>query len=369
MCRAGGLHGSCRALPNVRAPVRQTLFTIHKYLGFTVGAYFIVICATGAALVLLEDQIPGFRDFPVRHVEVREQTKSLDEILASASSAHPGRQVTHILKSCASGCTYDVSLAQPDGDRLDVLVDPYTARIAGTVLRSRSAIGRLYEFHADLFAGDDGSLINSAIGVVALLLVLTGAYMWPGWKRASRGFSVKWRGGQWRVSFDIHKIVGIVSVSFFVLIVVSGIGGVFLQEPPVTGSSTSTSRGGKPLPLDTLVADADKALPGDVTMIYPPATAGATVVVRKVVPGDPDPYGWSYVSIDRFSGKIVAMNDASKWPLAWRAYTWLYPLHIGSAGGYPLRFVYVLVALAPAGLYLTGFLMWLKRLKRDSAAV
>ena len=341
--------------------MRQVIFTIHKYLGFTVGVYLIVICATGGALVLLENQIPDFRDFPMRHVEVRSKVQSLDAILAAAVRTHPASHVTHILKSCDSGCTYDVSIAQPDGDRLDVLVDPYTAQVVGSVLRSQSAIGRLYEFHANLFAGDEGSLVNSVIGSVALLLVLTGAYMWPGWKRPSRGFSVKWQGDRWRVNFDIHKIVGIVSVAFFVLIIASGIGGVFVQEPPVTQSSSTPAHGDRPRPLDELVADANEALPGTITMIYPPATADSTVVVREVVAGDPDPYGWSYVSVDRFTGRVVAMNDATRWPIAWRAYTWLYPLHVGSAGGYALRFGYVLVAFAPMALYLTAFLMWLKR--------
>lgn len=341
--------------------MRQTIFTIHKYLGFTVGAYLIVICATGAALVLLENQISDFRDFPMRHVQVRSKMQSLDAILATAERAYPAAHVTHILESCDSGCTYDVSIAEPGGDRLDVLVDPYTAHVVESVLRSRSAIGRLYEFHANLFAGDEGSLINSAIGSIALLLVLSGAYMWPGWRRPSRGFSVKWHGDRWRVNFDIHKIVGIVSVAFLVLIIASGIGGVFLQEPPVTQSSSTPAHGLHPLPLDELVADANRVLPGSTTMVYPPATADSTVVVREVVAGDPDPYGWSYVSVDRFSGRVVAMNDATKWPLAWRAYTWLYPLHIGSAGGYALRFVYVVVAFAPVVLYLTAFLMWVKR--------
>ena len=343
--------------------MRQTVFTIHKYLGFTIGAYLIVICATGGALVLLEDPIAGFRDFPMRHVQARSNAQSLDAVLASAKRAYPVSHVTHILESCASGCTYDVSIAQPGGDRLDALVDPYTAQIVGSVLRSRSAIGRLYEFHANLYAGDEGSLINSVIGSVALLLVLTGAYMWPGWKRPARGFSVKWRGDRWRVNFDIHKIVGIVSVAFFVLIIASGVGGVFLQEPPVTQSSSTPAHGDRPRSLDELVADANEALPGTITMVYPPAKADSTVVVREVVAGDPDPYGWSYVSVDRFSGKVVAMNDATKWPLEWRAYTWLYPLHIGSAGGNALRFVYVLVAFAPVALYLTAFLMWLKRVE------
>ncbi|HET9342368.1 MAG TPA: PepSY-associated TM helix domain-containing protein [Candidatus Eremiobacteraceae bacterium] len=343
--------------------MRQAIFTIHKYLGFTVGAYLIVICATGAALVFLENQISDFRDFPMKHVQARPKMQSLDAILATADRAYPASHVTHILESCDSGCTYDVSFAQPDGGRLDVLVDPYTAHIVGSVLRSRTAIGRLYEFHANLFAGDEGSLINSAIGSVALLLVLTGAYMWPGWKRPSRGFSVKWTGGRWRVNFDIHKIVGIVSVAFLVLIIASGIGGVFVQEPPVTQSSSTPAHGNRSLLLDQLVADANEALPGTITMVYPPATADSTVVVREIVAGDPDPYGWSYVSVDRFTGRVVAMNDATKWPLAWRAYMWLYPLHIGSAGGYALRFVYVLVAFAPVVLYLTAFLMWLKRLE------
>jgi uncharacterized iron-regulated membrane protein len=346
--------------------LRRTIFTIHKYLGFTVGAYFIVICATGAALVLLENQIPGFRDFPVRHVRAQAQARSLDAILASAKRTEPDLRVTHILQSCAIGCTDDVSFAEPDGDRLDVLVDPYTAHVVATVLRSESAIGRLYEFHADLFAADEGSVINSSIGIVALLLVLTGAYMWPGWSRPARGFSLKWGGGQWRVNFDIHKTIGIVCVSFFVLIVASAIAGVFISEPPVTESSTSASHDAQPLSLDALVSDADNALKGTVTMIYPPATADSTVVVRKVVPGDPDPYGWSYVSVDRFTGKVVAMNDEATWPFAWRAYTWLYPLHIGSPGGYALRFVYVLVACAPVALYMTALLMWLRRVEPQS---
>ena len=36
---------------------RKVIFLIHQYLGFTVGIYFIVICATGAALILLENRI------------------------------------------------------------------------------------------------------------------------------------------------------------------------------------------------------------------------------------------------------------------------------------------------------------------------
>jgi uncharacterized iron-regulated membrane protein len=87
--------------------------------------------------------------------------------------------------------------------------------------------------------------------------------------------------------------------------------------------------------------------------------------VRKVVAGDPDPYGWSNVWVNQNSGKVAAVYNATTWPLWWRIYTYFYPLHIGSVGGYVLRYIFVVFALTPIVLYFTAFLMWINRLKRD----
>jgi uncharacterized iron-regulated membrane protein len=350
-----------------RLTMRRVIFLIHQYLGFTIGMYFIVLCATGAALILFENQIDGFRDFPVRHVSPTGATHSLATLLATVERNYPGEQPTHILLSCERGCTYDVSFARGAGDRLDVLVDPYSGKIVETVLWSKSIIGFLYDFHANLLAGDRGSTINSIIGLVAVLLFLTGMYLWPGWNRISRGFSVRFRAGMWRTNFDLHKLTGILCAAFFIFIVLTGVATVFLAEPPSAGAPATSSSGKTPLTLDALVAAADKALPGKITMIYPPADARSSLRIRKVVPGDPDPYGWSYVSVNQDSGKVTAVDDASKWPLAWRIYTYFYPLHIGSVGGFALRYVYVALACAPVLLYVTAFLMWLNRLRRDDA--
>jgi uncharacterized iron-regulated membrane protein len=347
--------------------VRRVIFLIHQYLGFTIGIYFVVLCATGAALILLENNIDGFRDFPVRHVAPAGATRPLAALLANVEKANPGEHPTHILVSCERGCTYDVSFARDAGDRLDVLVNPYSGDIVQTVLWSRSLVGFLYDFHANLLAGDRGSTINSIIGLVAVLLFLTGLYLWPGWSRFSRGFSVRFRSGLWRANFDLHKITGIVCAAFFVFIVLTGIATVLLDEPPSVVAPATSSSGETPMSLDALVAAADKALPGKITMIYPPADAASSLRVRKVVPGDPDPYGWSYVSVDQYSGKVTAIDDASKWPLRWRIYSYFYPLHIGSVGGLALRYLYVAFACAPILLYFTAFLMWLNRLRRDEA--
>src|ERR1700681_1786596 len=114
--------------------MRKAIFQIHQYLGFTVGIYFIVICATGAALILLENPIDGFRDYPLRHVSTTNAPHSLATMLATVEKNYPGEKPTHILKSCERGCTYDFSIARGTSNRLDVLVDPYSGRIVQTAL-------------------------------------------------------------------------------------------------------------------------------------------------------------------------------------------------------------------------------------------
>ena len=198
--------------------MRKVIFLIHQYLGFTVGIYFIVLCASGAALILLENNIDGFRDYPVRHVSPTSATQSLAAMLATVERTHPGEKPTHILKSCDRGCTYDFSFNRDAGDRLDVLVNPYSGKIVQNVLWSRSTVGFLYDFHANLLSGDRGSTINSVVGLIAVLMFLTGLYLWPGWARLSRGFSVRYRAGRWRTSFDLHKVTGILCVTFSFLL-------------------------------------------------------------------------------------------------------------------------------------------------------
>jgi uncharacterized iron-regulated membrane protein len=350
--------------------MRPLIFVVHKYLGLFVGVYLLVVCATGAILILLENRIDNFLDYPVVHVAPQAHTQPLSSMLRSVHQAYPHNNVSHILKSCDRGCTYDFTISRPNDDRIDVLVNPYNASIVQSILWSTSLVGLMYSFHANLFAGENGSHLNSYISLVAVLLVVCGLYLWPGWIHLRNGFSVKWNANAWRVNFDVHKIIGITCGLFFVYMIATGIATVLIAEPaPATPKPRNVQSSRPPRDLDMLVSIADRALPGKITMIYPPATPAAPLRVRKVVPGDPDPYGWSYVSVDQRSGAVIEREDATHWPLWWRTYIYFYPLHIGSIGGYPLRFLYTVLALAPSVLYFTGFLMWLDRLQRDERVV
>lgn len=326
---------------------RRVLFLVHQYTGFVFAAYLIVICASGTALVLLESQIDGYRDYLMLRVPMGEHKLSIGDVYSIAVRAHPDKHYRHILLSCPRDCTYDVSF--DDGpNRLDVLVDPYTGAILKTVVWEHTAIGRLYGLHGSLFLGDMGETINSVAGLSLIVLGCTGLLLWRG--RFLRRLNV----------YNLHRIFGVAAVAFLSMWAVTAAGQTFWDEPPEPIPDMQSTNGVKALSFDRAIAVGDAALPGELTFA---GYANGGVVVRKRVPGDPDPYGYSYVAVDD-AGRVRQVYDVRTFPLSWRIRAALYAVHIGAPGGPVLRAVYAVMGLAPAALFTTAFVMWLGRLKR-----
>jgi uncharacterized iron-regulated membrane protein len=250
--------------------LRQLLLLLHQYTGFIFAAYLIVVCTSGTALLLLENQISDYRDYLMLRVPSQQSKVSLAQMLRSVEEANPGKHVYHILESCDSGCTYDASM-HDGADRLDALVDPYTARVLRTVVWEQTPIGILYNLHGNLFYGDTGAEINAIAGLSLVFMGITGLYLWPGWQAIRRGFTVKLRGGAYRINYDLHKVVGITAVSFLLMWSLTAAGQVLWSEPPEP--LLSRPSGGAPLSLDKLAQIGDAALPGQLTMVYMPAHA------------------------------------------------------------------------------------------------
>jgi uncharacterized iron-regulated membrane protein len=345
---------------HVKRNFRQPLLLLHQYTGFIFAAYLIVICASGTALLLFENQISDYRDYLMIRVPIRQSKVSLAQMVRGVEQANPGKRVYHILESCNSGCTYDASM-HDGANRLDALVDPYTGAVLRSVVWEQTPIGILYNLHGNLFYGDTGAEINGIAGLSVVVLGITGCCLWPGWQAIRRGFTIKLRSGAYRVSYDLHKIVGITAVAFLLMWSLTGAGQVLWPEPPEP--LLSLQSGGAELSLDKLAQIGDSALSGQLTMVYLPANG--TLVVRKRVPGDFDPYGYSYVVVDAHTGKVVQVYDARRLPLPWRVRAAMYAIHIGAPGGIILRLAYAVFGLAPALLFLTAFLMWLYKLRRN----
>ncbi len=291
---------------------RKIVLLLHQYCGFIFAAYLIVVCVSGSALVLLENQISGYRDYAQMNVPASAHKVSLSEMIQTVERANPGKRVYHVLESCQSDCTYNLSMH--DGpNRLDVLVDPYTGKIVRSEIWERSAIGFLHSLHAELFAGDAGEAINATIGLSLIIMTLSGLYLWPGWQLPKHGFTIRWRGGSYRINYDIHKVVGIVSLCFLLMWSLTAAGLGLWPSPPEQPANAIHKPGARAEAFDTLVKTGDSALGGTLTFAFTPSNG--IVVVRKQVPGDFDPYGYSYVAVNEYSGRVIQIQDVRMLPL------------------------------------------------------
>jgi uncharacterized iron-regulated membrane protein len=80
------------------------------------------------------------------------------------------------------------------------------------------------------------------------------------------------------------------------------------------------------------------------------------------------PSGWAdngaieLAVVDRRSARVLAAQQTSDLPVAFRAVLFLRPLHYGSFGGDATRVLWLLLGVTPAVLFVTGLVIWRKRI-------
>jgi uncharacterized iron-regulated membrane protein len=70
------------------------------------------------------------------------------------------------------------------------------------------------------------------------------------------------------------------------------------------------------------------------------------------------------VDFDRRDGHLLRELNPTNAPAGVRLMLLFRPLHFGAWGGPAMRVLWVLVGLAPGGLFVTGFLLWWRRALR-----
>jgi uncharacterized iron-regulated membrane protein len=260
-----------------------------------------------------------------------------------------------------------------DGFSFGVYIDPYTGKILAAVPWQQTIEGFIYQIHTSFFAGEVGQFVVGMIGILLVILGLTGIILWSGWKKLKTGLKIRWRARRQILNYDLHKVIGIVSVLFLTIIAVTGIGITFWsQVESALYTFTFTSKPTEaiaisrynypPLSLDELLLKADKAFPEAKTLeIQLPTSPQTALTIRKKLPEETDPFGLSSVSLNQYTGEILRVVRSPQISLAGKIMNSLYPLHTGFAGGFLLRILYVAIGITPLGLFITGFVLWWSR--------
>ncbi|HEU4565736.1 MAG TPA: PepSY-associated TM helix domain-containing protein [Gemmatimonadaceae bacterium] len=359
-------------------PLRSAILVLHRWLTFLVGVFFVAVTVTGALLVF-EFEID--RTLHPALYRVTPGDVGADSALAAMRSARPKARFARLRFPSAERPVYVGEIDVPR--RTEVIVDPGSGRILG--VRGDSFVRQVQRLHINLFAGQPGAKLVGVVGVLLVVMTVTGLYLWwPGMRKLALGFRVRWGTGTPNVTYDLHNLAGILSLPVVLLTAATGamltFGGATqwlahaaLRETPSRPRPAALRSeplpGVAPLPLDEIVRIARDTIRGyQPVMISLPAKPTQAVQVRLLHPDIPSAEGGGRVAMDQYSGRVLQASSPHTGTRAQLlVYRWVFPLHVGSAGGLTMRVLWLVFGLVPLALAVTGLLVWWNRRRKRLA--
>ncbi|MGF2037471.1 MAG: PepSY-associated TM helix domain-containing protein [Nostoc sp. CmiVER01] len=344
---------------------RNLVLKLHSSIGIVMGLLLMVISFSGASIVFHEE-LDRTLNPSLWSVTPQGTQISPDLMLDSVGKEFPNFSVQSIRWPQKPDESYLLEVKAKDGKELQTFVNPYTGEVLGSRVWERSLIGFLYALHHDLFIGKVGMVIVGITGISLLLMAFTGAILWPGWRKLTTGFKIRWNTPLALVSYDIHKVAGIVSHFFLLIIPFTGVLIVIVHFLPMFNQPVQVQPAPQqaPVAFSELLRKADMAMPdGKTTYVSFSEAQPQNLTFRKKLPNQQTGYfDFSTVELHRYSGEVLQVNKVSKPKDAMsKMLIILADFHFGIFGGLLTRILYMLIGLMPTVLLITGMITWQRR--------
>lgn len=322
---------------------------------------------------------------PELTIEYRQENiLPLDKIMASVRKVHPNRHGAWTLELPRSDGGMITAWFEKPRESVDefyaplmVSVNPYTGKVIDSRFWGQTMTTWLLDLHSHLLLGADGRVALAVLAVFLAISVISGVYLWwPGLDKLRSAFSVRHDAGAMRLLFDLHRLFGVMSAAFLLLLTFTGFhlaypdllekltaaGGMGHGDEGPNVRSTAVPNN-RPVSIEEAVLVARGLFPSsEVRRITTPAGELGTYRInlrqrRELNQHHPFTTVW----VDRWSGQIRAAKNPIKFTSGQIFTTWQWPLHTGEAFGDKGRLIWFVVGLMPMFLFASGLLHWLYR--------
>ncbi|ALH82066.1 PepSY-associated TM helix domain-containing protein [Sphingopyxis macrogoltabida] len=188
------------------APLYRTIWRWHFYAGLFVIPFVLLLSLTGAAY-LFKPQLDRWQERGWRGLPAAERVDA-DAQVAAALATYPGASFHYYRIPAAPGDAAVVHLALPGGGMRDVAVSP-RGRVVGAADPDARISAWLARIHSSLLIGRAGGLLVELAASWAIVMILTGLYLW--WPRGRGAAGVVWPrlslGGRAALR-DLHAVTG-----------------------------------------------------------------------------------------------------------------------------------------------------------------
>lgn len=362
--------------------LRSYWLNIHRYLGLSAGLLLVLLGLTGT-LNVFRVELDRWLNPELVISQTQGEFRSLDEILKAVQAVHLNRNGSWelVMPPQESGMLTAI-YSKPEEKKdefyagLWVDVNPYTSEVVRSYFWGDTAMTWIFDLHSTLLLGQTGHNIVGILGLVLMISLCTGLYLWwPGSGRVSQAFIIKRGASNPRLMFDIHRVVGIYGILILFILASSGLYLVYPeyinpvveispnQKSPKDWTSTTDLRT-KPISIEQAVLTAKQVFPdAEVKRI---STPNGVVGVYKVSLRQPseifkNSYPETQVWIDQYSGTVLGSMDPKNYTMTKTFLSIQWELHSGQAFGLSGRILVCIVGLVPLILYITGFIRWLQK--------
>lgn len=375
----------------------QTIWRWHFYAGLIFAPFLLILSVTGS-IYLFKPEIEQ-----MLYKEYYEVTPQGEKIPASIQidevlKTYPDAVVTKYRpgEDAARSSEITITLNQ---ESYTVFIDPYTGQSLGLLNNEDRIMDKIEEFHGELMAGTVGDRIVELVACWAIVLIVTGLYLWfPRKKGGLSGILVpRFHKGNKILRRDLHAVPAVwITAGMFFLIMTglpwSGFWGnqfqsvvtntgqgyppsVWIGSAPTSTIQTkdiadvpwaaetldvpkSTLEGFVQLSIDDVLSIANLlGVHPSYTVIYPSDKEG--VFTLSAFP--PKAQDEVTVHIDQYSGAVLADYRYDHYGPIGKIVAWGITLHKGTQFGLLNQLVSLIICLGIIFVVCSGFYLWWKR--------
>ncbi len=382
----------------------------HFLMGLLVAPVLLLLAITGG-LYLYDSEIERLWYRDLMNVEAGAVPASAGAQEGAVRRAFPKATLKSVLWPHDRTHVSTWTVVDPVEGNLNVFVDPWTAQITGTLPQHRRLMNVISSLHGELLLGKPGDWLVELTASCALIMMLTGLYLWwPARWRLRRVFVPRF-GAQGRAFWrDLHAVPSALFAMGVIFLVLSGLpwSGFWGQQlaklgtlsastmptpnfssPPTVAAKVDPhaehrNAASKALPwtirqagLPTLAAEAD-ASHGTIALQHVMDIAAARGVTRvgprlrvfypedahgvftiSLVPARAQDQRTIY--LDPRNGDIIQDIGWREYSALGRAVEWGVMAHMGRQFGEPNRWLALSICISIVVATIAGIVMWWQR--------
>jgi uncharacterized iron-regulated membrane protein len=380
----------------------RTVWRWHFYAGIIFAPLFIILAVTGS-IYLFKPQIEQFlyQDYQVvtplgDRLPASQQIENVKELYPDAvvTKYHPGENASR---------SSEVSITS-NKESLTIFMDPYTGKSIGELNDEDRIMDKIEEIHGELMAGTLGDRIVELAACWAVVLIVSGIYLWYPKKKQSLSGVLFPRLNKGKHIFrrDLHAVPAFWITAGMLFLIMTGLpwsgfwGNNFQLlatnsgsgYPPSiwTGSAPTSSIKTKDIAdvpwaaenLDVPLSDIQGFIPlsiDDVVTIatregmYPSYSINIpqeTDGVYTLSAFPPKAQDEATIHIDQYSGAVLADYRYDHYGLIGKIVAWGITLHKGTQFGLINQIISLLICLGITLVVCSGFYLWWKRKPKKS---